>query len=283
MIDPFDIDRTVAEIGGGELPSLINAVGENRFGNELLAFLNKTCVAEHCAIFRYGANCPVELAAESLDGSDTAHRQIAVYLANQYWRHDPAVSAVSKTVRAGKPSMMCINVNSLMHTGLRETVYGRAKISERVVLWGGSPDAAIGLSILKSGASGKFSVDEIGRLDDLTNVLVALITKHAQMVCQRSEMTTALTSLDEIEKCIASAPERLPRREAQVCALIIFGVSTIGIALELGIGEETVMTYRKRAYQRLMIGSQRELLLWYIARWSDMRTLAYNSSSACLH
>ena len=32
-----------------------------------------------------------------------------------------------------------------------------------------------------------------------------------------------------------------------------------------------LMTYRKRAYQRLGIGSQRELLMWYLTLWSDYR------------
>ena len=31
------------------------------------------------------------------------------------------------------------------------------------------------------------------------------------------------------------------------------------------------MTYRRRAYQRLTIGSQRELLMWYLALWTSQR------------
>lgn len=283
MKDRLDTGSPSPEIDPGALTRLIGAVGDNCFGTELLGFLNDTCVAEHCAIFRYSAECPVELAAVSLDGSDTAHRQISLYLANQYWRHDPAISVVQTTLRPGESSMMCFDVNSLMHAGLREVVYGRTNIHERVLLWGGAPGMTIGLSILKSKARGEFSREEITRLGGLANMLVALTTKHAGLVRQRSELTLALTSLPDIEQCIASAPEELPRREAQVCALILYGVSSTGIALELGIGEETVMTYRKRAYQRLGIGSQRELLLWYIAQWSDARTAMYSASSARLH
>ena len=42
-------------------------------------------------------------------------------------------------------------------------------------------------------------------------------------------------------ECIASAPQRLPRCEVEVCALILFGVSTMEIAshdcscLDLGL------------------------------------------------
>ena len=71
------------------------------------------------------------------------------------------------------------------------------------------------------------------------------------------------------------SPERLPRREVEVCALILFGVSTMGIASRLNIGEETVKTYRKRAYQRLGKATQRELLNWYIERWGQ-RSVSLN-------
>ena len=62
----------------------------------------------------------------------------------------------------------------------------------------------------------------------------------------------------------------LSRREGEVC-------SRISMAFVLrdragsGIGKESVMTYRKRAYHRLGIGSQRELLMWYLALWTALR------------
>ena len=86
----------------------------------------------------------------------------------------------------------------------------------------------------------------------------------------RPNVAQALTALDEIENCIV-ATSALPRREAEVSARILYGLSSVGIALDLSVSEETVKTYRKRAYQRLAIGSERELLTWYLARWSRWR------------
>jgi DNA-binding CsgD family transcriptional regulator len=45
-------------------------------------------------------------------------------------------------------------------------------------------------------------------------------------------------------------------------------MSHLGIALDLNVGEETVKTYKNRAYQKLGIGSQRELLMWYLSLWN---------------
>jgi len=52
----------------------------------------------------------------------------------------------------------------------------------------------------------------------------------------------------------------LTSREADVCAAIIRGVTSEGIALELGVGLNTVLTYKKRAYARLNISSQNQLM-----------------------
>jgi DNA-binding CsgD family transcriptional regulator len=48
-------------------------------------------------------------------------------------------------------------------------------------------------------------------------------------------------------------------RERQVCARAAMGKSVAVTALELGIGEASVLTYRQRAYQRLSVKSALEL------------------------
>ena len=70
--------------------------------------------------------------------------------------------------------------------------------------------------------------------------------------------------MSEIENTVATSSFGLPRRELEVCARILYGISSEGIALELGISEQTVITYRKRTYERLGIATSRELLLWYL-------------------
>ncbi|MBG9388065.1 LuxR C-terminal-related transcriptional regulator [Caenimonas aquaedulcis] len=80
----------------------------------------------------------------------------------------------------------------------------------------------------------------------------------------------ALTSLPEIEACLA-ATRQFTGREAEVMARVLFGISTVGIAIDLGLSEQTVKSYRKRAYQRLSFGSERDLLNWYLKAWSLRR------------
>jgi DNA-binding CsgD family transcriptional regulator len=52
----------------------------------------------------------------------------------------------------------------------------------------------------------------------------------------------------------------LSGREREVLAWSAIGLTSEGIALQLNIGLNTVQTYRKRAYRRLSISSQNELM-----------------------
>jgi DNA-binding CsgD family transcriptional regulator len=249
-------------------PELIGSIGEQRFGAQLLAFLNKACGAEHSAVFKLQAGNLAEIVAASVDGTDIAHRQSSLYIAGQLWRKDPTLWEAQERLGHGGTALVRTDISHLADHNLRDVVYGSANIRDRVLICGRSKDGMIGLSILRSTQRGPFSEAELEHAQSISAMVLSILAKHASLLWNRPDLSVALTSRGEIEACIAAAPEAFPRREAEVCARIIYGISSTGIALDLGIGEETVMTYRKRAYQRLGIATQRELLVWYIATWS---------------
>src|SRR5229473_1281205 len=80
------------------LPGLIGSLGDSAFGRNLINFLNETCGAEHCTLFRFSKQSPFEVAAVSRDGTDTAHRQFQLYLAGSYWRGDPTMTEALRLV-----------------------------------------------------------------------------------------------------------------------------------------------------------------------------------------
>ena len=49
-------------------------------------------------------------------------------------------------------------------------------------------------------------------------------------------------------------------REAQVCDLIVKGISVAGSALELGVSENTIRTLRRRAYRKLGLTSATQVV-----------------------
>lgn len=97
--------------------------------------------------------------------------------------------------------------------------------------------------------------------------LAAILRKHREVANGIGVQPEPLSCLRTIEQCLGDCSD-LPTREVQVCARILFGLSSAGIAIDLDVCETTIKTYRKRAYQRLLIGSERELITWYLRAWS---------------
>jgi DNA-binding CsgD family transcriptional regulator len=250
------------------LPFVIDSLGYDRFGHELVRFLNATCGAEHCTLFRFSDQKPSEILAVSRDGTDTAHRQFSLFVSNSYWRNDAGIAAALNGTPDSGLGMARTDIRALPANDHRIRIYGRTQIRERILLWGEQNASTIALSILRPEERGLASEMELVNLSNVAGTVMSLVGKHADIIDNRARFSLALTSLAEIEMTMEQASVRLPRREAQVCARALFGISTAGIAIDLGVGEETVMTYRKRAYQRLSIGSHRELLLWYIEQWA---------------
>lgn len=249
-------------------PDLIMSIGQKRFGVQLLTLLNDTCGAEHATVFHLTADNLIEVTAASMDGSDTAHRQVGVYLKEGLWRRDPTLNEAKLRLSSENEAFVRTDVEHLSDDVLREIVYGEQDISDRLLICSRWGNDIVGLSVLRSSHAGLFTRADIDAVQSIAGTIFALLAKHISITWDGPNVSVALTSLQEIEACVSACAASLPRREAEVCSRIIYGMSSVGISLELEISEETVMTYRKRTYHRLGIATQRELLLWYLDLWS---------------
>jgi DNA-binding CsgD family transcriptional regulator len=251
------------------LADAIAATGTDGFGTRLLSHLHEACGADHCAVFRLGRAAPSELVTGSHDGSGTAHTRVCAYLDRRLWSEDPAMVYAHAKLVPDELLLMRVDVANLGDPVAREVVWPR--IQDRLVVAGRSRSTAYSMSILREGRS-RFSTAELARLGASAGVLVAMLAKHADLVAQQ-DASGVLGSLEAIETCLSEL-SALRRREVEVCARILHGLSTPGIALDLGVGTETVKTFRKLAYRRLGIGSERELLSFYLGlqqRWQALQ------------
>lgn len=249
----------------GSVAHLVDAIGQDRFGPALANFLHVLCGADHFAAFRLGAGELREVAACCVEPERTARDHVERYVKQGLWKHDPAMTEARRCVQGPAPTIIHVDFSDDGYTELRPRVYPHVR--DRILLCGRSAGGAFGLSVLRADPHSPFGSEAIDRLGRTADLLVAVLGKHAEMCQGRPNVAQSLTALPEIEACIVAMSD-LPRREAEVCARILYGLSSVGISLDLSVSEETVKTYRKRAYQRLSIGSERELLTWYLARWN---------------
>jgi DNA-binding CsgD family transcriptional regulator len=274
------IDRVVPADGSqGALAHVIESIGHERFGPALASFLHGLCGADHFAAFRLGREELREVAACCVVPERTARDRVESYVNQGLWKSDPAMTEAQRRIDGPAPALIHVDFSDRGYTDLRPRVYPHVR--DRVLLCGRSASGAFGLSILRTDPLSPFGDDCIRRLGESADLLMAVLGKHADLCAGRPDVAQALTALPDIESCIVAMSE-LPRREAEVCARILYGLSSVGIALDLSVSEETVKTYRKRAYQRLGIGSERELLTWYLARWSRWSAQCMRAGGASL-
>lgn len=244
------------------MAELVDATGTVEFGSKLLNHLEGACGADYCAVFRVNPDQPSGIVTGSHDGSSKAQTRVENYLQRQYWVNDPAM-VYAQTRLTGKDSLlMRVDVTRLKDPLVREEIW--PGICDRIVIAGKSRDRTYSMSILREGGKG-FSAADMERIGTSADLLISLLAKHEELTGSlKNDLTGAISSLPDIAARISNA-SALTAREAEVCARFLYGMTTTGIALDLGISNETVKTFRKLAYRRLKIGSEHELMSWYLA------------------
>lgn len=240
-----------------ELPEIVEAIGSDGFAAQLLSCFDSLVGADHCTVYQLRDFELTEVASASLQGAGTMSRS-------------DLTSYEVKRQLSMSGAALRVDVSSIHDADAVRFEERAAPRRQRIMICARRQDASYCLRIIRSAHRPELAEEEIESLRQVAGVLISAIVKHLDLTQRRPNLTPALCSLAEIEKCVLSTTD-LSRREGEVCARILYGLSSCGIALDLGIGKESVMTYRKRAYQRLGIGSQRELLMWYLALWSAWR------------
>jgi DNA-binding CsgD family transcriptional regulator len=249
---------------------MIGAIGTAAFPERFAHCLREICGAELAFIFRLVEARPVEFISISCDGSNRVERVRNTYLGGKWWQFDDEINALS----AGNGEtwqMLKTDFKLSASPRLRQTFYDELNIRDRVLICGRFEGDPLVLSLTRPEQSGPFETRQVDSLVKRSTTILSIAAKHCDIAMRARRLPNLLTDLSEIERRIASAGESLTSREAEVCARYLYGVSTHGIAADLGIGTETVVTYRKRLYERLSIGSHRELLLWYLNLYSQMQ------------
>lgn len=254
---------SLAHDAGTLVPPLIEALGRDRFGPTLAHYLHALCGADRFAAFRLEGDGPHAVVASCVQPGHTALHVIERYVHEGLWQRDVVMNEARQAVSSGAASVIHADFSDQHIHDQASQLF--PQVRDRIVLCGQSSGVSFGLSVLRTGPRSPFPKEALLRFMKAADAVIALLAKHVA-ITRLPTVAQALTSLPRIESCLA-AMGALPRREAEVCARILYGVSSAGIAAELTLSEETVRTYRKRVYQRLSIGSERELLKWYLERW----------------
>jgi DNA-binding CsgD family transcriptional regulator len=236
-----------------ELAKLVETIGFDEFGVHLLAMFDDIVGADHCAVYRMRNYELTEIVSTKADVS-VPEAYLSTYTINRRFRQlgqSPARVELCDLTRP-QPAPFLSEV-----------------VPQGILIFGNRGEAQYCVRVLRLIDRQRLSENDLGSLQDIAHLIVSLVARHHALTEAKPNSFTALTSLNGIQDRI-HATKCLSRRESEVCARILYGYSSCEIAVDLGIGKESVMTYRKRAYQHLGLSSQRELLMWYLEQAPDI-------------
>lgn len=234
---------------------LIELIGTSRFEDEVLHTAHEATRCDHLTAFAERSSArPRVLYAANMGPAQVAKKVAQEYL-SKYWQLDP----VRRLDRARSKGQRSIGLRIVSHDiqdgAYRNECYTAMKVVDRFTVVQRRSHETVCLNFYRGIRDGPFGSPDIDRIVNTADLLTSLMMKQEASRQDREKGTTSTF----IERLCRLDPS-LPPREAEVCGAIAAGMTSEAIALSLGISVNTVLTYRKRAYMRLGISSQNELM-----------------------
>ena len=249
MIHDLPLPPQGAHIFHSSVAQLIETVGIDQFEDDLFSLVHDAIGCIHMNAVAFGRDDGRSLVLAGNEGVSQVAREVGTQYIRQYWRLDP----VHERLRQSSPGFRMIEIqsNDIDNADYRDNCYTAVRIAERISLCETRSDGIMRANFYHARG---FTPEQKTAIADAAGLLMPLLWRHAK------GRDRVLRTFEDFDIRLEEVAPALTERERQVCALIAIGVSSEGIALRLGISINTVLTYRKRAYTRLGITSQNELL-----------------------
>jgi LuxR family transcriptional regulator, activator of tox operons len=236
----------------GRLDQLIGAAGMPIFPDLLFRELRKISGCAHLSGLLLSAGKPKHVILAVNDGPLALAKRTAQKYIAEYWKYDPA-NRLAGNARAADLSAR-FGPREINEKAYRRDCYNNHDLVDRFSILRKRNQTTMRLNLYRSKSHGRFSDVQIDTIVEASNILFALVTKHHDLG-QHEEPATEAT-----RRRLSLAEPALSPRELDVCVGIVCGQTSEAIALSLGLSLNTVLTYRKRAYSRLGISTQNELM-----------------------
>jgi DNA-binding CsgD family transcriptional regulator len=260
-VDVAAAARLVGAVGTSHGPALAQA---------MLETLRLSAEVHHCSILCFeGERSPRLLSAASLDRQWHVFNIASTY-SREHYRKDPLQEFMRRYPASFESPTIIVHRQCLADiedADYRASCYQAIGIVERAsVLVRIGRAQSLAINFYRDQASGLCSDADIGHLIALAPLLAACAAKHYAM--DRDDLSTFRGNVNDE---LGSLCPALTVRERGVVQRILDGMTTERIADELKIRPTTVVTYRTRAYEKIGVGSRRELFAALLGRQKGPR------------
>jgi DNA-binding CsgD family transcriptional regulator len=167
-----------------------------------------------------------------------------------YLRLDPVTEAYRATPHLNNVVVQRVRPSHIDSQAFRRRVFEDAGIVERISVIQRGADSWRVISVATHASSGRFTDTQISCLVGLACQVVPMLPLNRVHPPHPDPLTVG-----QMEQRFADCFGALPQREREVCARAAAGMGVEASALDLGIAKTSVLTYRRRAYQRLGVNS----------------------------
>lgn len=233
---------------------MVDALGTPEFGPAVLHALGAMAGVEEIFAFRRTDDGTLPAVLLSAGAGPQAGGRAEAYR-RHYFRLDP----LNRVFRAGDDlGGLCLRVrpDDIADRDYRRDCYARPGFVEKLSILRPGRGGWTTLSLFRHGGSGAFSDGEARDLRGFGRLLLPLIEAHGRAFgADRPPAGSAAA----VEARLRGLCPALTERERAVCARTVIGMTAEGIGLDLGIRPTSVLTYRRRAYERLGISTALQL------------------------
>lgn len=225
--------------------AVLEQLGSAGFYDAFLDWLQREFGTEQCMVFY----CPDGHQVSTLIYKDYAHaasgkRLAEAYISERHYLQDPNFRTL-KTIAPGEIEIVRFNsVSGDMGLHYRKEFFETPGFTDKISTIRGTAQGNYYINLYRRapGFDQRFDDDAFNRR--VCALISILVSKHFELNDSlRQEGPLAFLS----------------EREQQVCRLVLQGKKNEAIAAELAIAASSVITYRKRAYEKLGISSRSQL------------------------
>lgn len=230
------------------ISTMVGAIGLPEFSGHFQAALKDVADVDQALVFSFAK----ERGPNAIFGYHATEPMLVARMLREYTRRfyvaDPVFNRGYRNHNYATPTVLKLGPADYRCIGVRHVFYEGAGVVERacIAFWDGAQ--FFSTSMYRSAASGPFDKASLDRLVWLAPVLASCIARHAGL-------------MDDPERVfvVREAFDKLSPREGEVVKLLLRGFPNRGIATQMGVAEDTVLTLRKRAYAKLGVSSVGEL------------------------
>jgi DNA-binding CsgD family transcriptional regulator len=271
--------RTEAPEASSGLTSAIGAairfLGTPEFPAAFARMAASDFLADQVVVFRAdGAGRIRTLLAENLREGAGRALSLAESYASRHWAQDPNRRLLLPAAAGGEGArgvvLRATHLDEIADAEYRRRLFAEPRLGAKAALVVRAPGHVLYVNLYRGLDRRPFGPGDLAAVGRTCDVLAALLERHFAFAGD-----AAASDLAAVQRVIAGAAvERggggggapLSEREAAVCARIVAGYSAEGIGLDLGVSTHSVVTYRRRAFGKLGIATQKELFSLVLRR-----------------